>query len=335
MAVENVVTENVIIVGSGPAGLTAATYLARAGLKPLVFAGEKAGGQLMLTTTIENFPGFPNGILGQQLMADMRQQAEKFGAVMQDDNVTKVDFSQKPFKVGVGETQHQARAILIATGAESVWLNVPGEKEFIGRGVSICAVCDGAFFRKKAVCVIGGGDSAMEEALTLTNFADSVTMIHRRDSFRACKLMQERVLKHPKIKVVWNSVVTEITGDQKVTAVVVENTQTHEKQTLSMDGVFVAIGHTPTTTLFKDALQLDKKGFIITRFVLGEESLKLAQSGLGFTTMTSVDGVFAAGDVVDFRYKQASSSAGFGTMAALDIEKWLAENTENLREKET
>ncbi|MBI5151689.1 MAG: thioredoxin-disulfide reductase [Candidatus Pacebacteria bacterium] len=327
--------QNVIIIGSGPSGWSAAIYLARAQLQPLVFAGEKSGGQLMLTTVVENFPGFPQGIEGPQLMTNMREQAVKFGAIVKDTNVTRVDFSQKPLKVWAAtgsqgaEEEYQAKAVLITTGAEAVWLDVPGEKEFIGRGVSTCAVCDAAFFKNKQTVVVGGGDAAMEDILALTTFASNVTVIHRRDSFRASKIMAERVLGHPKVKVIWNSAVQEIRGDGKVTGVLVENLVTHEKSALSTDGVFVAIGHRPSTELFKDHIQLDEKGFILTRFGLEEKSVHLAQSSLRngfvqFPTMTSVEGVFAAGDVVDFRYKQAITAAGYGTMAALDIEWWLS-----------
>ncbi|OGJ21638.1 MAG: thioredoxin-disulfide reductase [Candidatus Pacebacteria bacterium RIFCSPHIGHO2_01_FULL_46_10] len=323
--------EHVIIIGSGPAGWAAATYLARAQLNPLIFAGEKSGGQLMLTTEIENYPGFPEGILGPQLMADMRKQAERFGARVKDINVERVDFSHKPFRITAGGEEYQASAILMTTGAESVWLNVPGEDKFVGRGVSTCAVCDAAFFKGKKTFVIGGGDSAMEDTLALTKFADSVTVVHRRDSFRASKIMQERVLKHPKVKVMWNSAVKEIKGDTKVTGIVLVDMNTKKEQELPADGVFVAIGHKPATDFVKGAIELDEKGFIVTRFALEQKSLDLASKAvkdgmIPYLTMTSVEGVFAAGDVVDFKYKQAITAAGYGTMAALDIEKWLEES---------
>ena len=324
----------VIVIGSGPAGWSAALYLARAQLKPLLFAGEKSGGQLMLTTVIENFPGFPQGIQGPDLMIAMRQQAERFGTVVKDTSVTRVDFSKRPCSVwantgkGGAEELYQAESVLISTGAESMWLGVPGEERLIGRGVSTCAVCDAAFFKQKKTVVVGGGDAAMEEALALTKFAESVMVVHRRDSFRASKIMVQRVTDHPKVQVLWNSALKEIKGETKVTGVVIEDVTTHTTQELPMDGVFVAIGHKPSTALFEKHIQLDEKGFIVTRFALGSASLALAQSSLQnnfvqYLTMTSVEGVFAAGDVVDFRYKQAVTAAGYGVMAALDIERWL------------
>ncbi len=306
--------QNVIIIGSGPSGWTAATYLARANQTPLLFAGEKSGGQLMLTTVIENFPGFPEGVDGPTLMMDMRKQAEKFGTHIIDKNVTKVDFSSQPFKVWSGEEEYQAKAVLISTGAESVWLSVPGESQFIGRGVSSCAVCDAAFFREKDTFVIGGGDAAMEDALALTKFAKSVTLVHRRDAFKASQIMQDRVLKNPKVKVIWNSSVKEIKGSEHVTSVVLEEVNTKAIQELPADGVFVAIGHRPSTEIFSGQIQLDERGFISTK--LGLEN---------YPTMTSVEGVFAAGDCVDHRYKQAITAAGYGCMSALDIEWWLTE----------
>lgn len=322
--------ENVIIIGSGPAGWAAATYLSRAKLNPLMFSGEKNGGQLMLTTVVENYPGFPEGVQGPELMAKMREQAEKFGTRVMDVNVTSVELKTSPFTVKTGEKEYQARAVLIATGAEDVWLGVPGEEKFIGRGVSTCAVCDAAFFKGKRTFVIGGGDSAMEDVLALTKFADSVTILHRRDSFRASKIMQDRVLTHEKVSVRWNTVMKEVRGDTKVTSIVVEHLLDHTVEELPADGVFLAIGHTPSTALFKEHIMLDEKGFVVTRFALSAPSLALAQKAvheqmIPYLTMTSVDGVFAAGDVVDFRYKQAITAAGYGTMAALDIEKWLDE----------
>lgn len=324
-------TRNVIIIGSGPSGWTAALYLARAGLAPLVFAGEKSGGQLMLTTVIENFPGFPEGVDGPTLMMNMRQQALNFGSEVKDVNVTSVDFASNPKKVTAGGQEYEADAVLISTGAETVWLGVPGEQQLIGRGVSCCAVCDAAFFKGKNTYVVGGGDAAMEDALALTKHAASVTMIHRRDSFRASKIMQERVLGNEKVKVLWNSAITEVKGEGKVEHIVVENVNTHEKQELAADGVFVAIGHKPSTELFSGKIQLDEKGFVVTRFALGKQSLALATSAtdehgfIAYPTSASVEGIFAAGDVVDFRYKQAITAAGYGCMAAIDIEKWLEE----------
>jgi thioredoxin reductase (NADPH) len=328
--------QKVIIIGSGPAGWSAALYMARAQLAPLMFAGEKSGGQLMLTTVIENYPGFPDGIDGPELMTNMRKQAEKFGTTVKDANVTKVDLAAKPFKVwantGTSGTDelYEADAVLISTGAESVWLGVPGEEKLIGRGVSSCAVCDAAFFKNKKTVVVGGGDAAMEDALALTKFASEVTVVHRRDSFRASKIMADRVLKHPKIKVLWNSAVKEIKGEETVAGVVIEDVNSHATQELAVEGVFAAIGHKPATELFKDKLQLDEKGFIVTRFALGTQSLALASAAVKenfvqYLTMTSIQGVFAAGDVVDFRYKQAATAAGYGVMASIDIEKWLEE----------
>lgn len=305
-------TRDVIIIGSGPAGWTAAIYLARANMKPLVFAGEQSGGQLMLTTVIENFPGFPKGIDGPVLMANMREQASSFGTEVIDKNVTKVDLSANPKKIWVGEQEYQAKAVLIATGASAVWLGIPGEKELVGRGVSTCAVCDAAFFREKNTYVIGGGDAAMEDALALTRFASSVTLVHRRDALKASKIMQDRVLAHPKVKVIWNAVPKEIKGTQKIESLVIEDVLTKEVRELPADGVFVAIGHKPATDLFSAQIQLDAKNFIVIRHGLDN-----------FPTMTSVEGVFAAGDCVDHRYKQAITSAGMGTMAALDVEWWL------------
>lgn len=322
---------NVIIIGSGPAGWTAATYLARANMNPILFAGEKAGGQLMLTTVIENFPGFPKGVDGPQLMMDMREQAKTFGTKIFDKNITKVDFSAKPFKVWSGEEEYQTQAVLIATGAETVWLGIPGEKELIGRGMSSCAVCDAAFFRGKNTFVIGGGDAAMEDALALTKFAASVTLVHRRDSFKASKIMQDRVLASPKVKVIWNAIPKEIKGTQKVETLVIEDVNTKQISELPADGVFVAIGHKPSNDLFSAQIQLDAKGFIVTRQAFQSDGLKLAGSNVGehgfiqYPTMTSVEGVFAAGDCVDFRYKQAITAAGLGCMAGLDVQWWLEE----------
>ncbi len=305
---------NVIIIGSGPAGWTAATYLARANLAPVVFAGEQSGGQLMLTTVIENFPGFPEGVDGPTLMQNMRKQAEKFGTTIVDTNITKVDFSQKPFRVWSGEEEFQAKAILISTGAQTVWLNIPGEKELIGRGVSSCAVCDAAFFKNKNTFVIGGGDAAMEDALALTKFAQSVTLVHRRDSFKASKIMQDRVLANPKVKVIWNSAPKEIKGTGKIESLVLEDVVSHVVSEIPADGVFVAIGHKPATEIFSAQIQLDPKQFIVTR-----------QGFTNYPTMTSIEGVFAAGDCVDFRYKQAITASGMGCMAGLDVEWWLSE----------
>jgi len=304
------------IIGSGPAGYTAAIYTGRAQLEPTVFAGEQSGGQLMWTTDIENFPGFPKGIAGPQLMMDMRAQAEKFGAKMVDKFVTSVDVTSKPFTISTADSSFTADSIIIATGAESIMTGVPGEKEFLGRGVSTCAVCDAAFYREKTTFVIGGGDSAMEDTLALTKFAKSVTVLHRRDTFKASKIMQERVLSHEKVTVLWNSVLKEVKGEGVVKEAVVETNG--EEKTLPADGIFVAIGHKPMTQIFKDKIILDDHGYVIT----GMESEK-------FPTMTSVEGIFAAGDNVDHRYKQAITAAGIGCSAALDAERWLESQQES------
>lgn len=318
---------DVIIIGSGPAGYTAGIYLSRANLKPLLFAGERSGGQLMLTTEIENFPGFPEGVMGPKLMMSMREQAKKFGTEILDKNVTKVDFSKNPFKVWSNDEEYTAHSVIISTGAESIWLGCTGEQAFVGRGVSTCAVCDAAFFREKVTYVIGGGDAAMEDTLALTKFAKEVTVIHRRDSFKASKIMQDRVLNNPKVKVIWNSTVKEIKGTNKVEKIVVQTTDGSTKE-LPADGVFIAIGHKPSTEIFKDQITVDEKGYIVTGTGLSAKGVELANQNIvdglvGFPTQTSVKGVFAAGDCVDFHYRQAITSAGMGCQAALDAEKWL------------
>lgn len=302
----------VAIIGSGPAGWTAAIYLARAGLAPVVFTGDQAGGQLMLTTVVENFPGFPSGVEGSTLMEDMKKQAVSFGTTVLAKRVTDVDFSNEGKLLWVGEEQYEAKAVLIATGATTVWLGISGEKELIGRGVSSCAVCDAAFFRDKKTVVIGGGDAAMEDVLALTKFASSVTIIHRRDAFRASKIMQERVLAHPKVQVLWDSVPLSFQGNGKLEKVMVQNIKTKEQKELLVDGAFVAIGHMPNTKLFANHIALDEKGFVQT-----------GKHTPSYPTMTSATGVFAAGDCVDFRYKQAITSAGMGCMASLDLQWWL------------
>ena len=301
-------TEKVVIVGSGPAGLTAAIYAARAGLDPLMVEGMERGGQLMITTDVENYPGFPDGIMGPELMEQMRKQAERFGTRIISSNVTEVDFSSKPYAVRVGSDEYTAEAVIISTGASARWLGVPGEEKLRGFGVSACATCDGFFFREKELVVVGGGDSAMEEALFLTKFATKVTVVHRRDEFRASTIMAQRVLDHPKIEVIWDSVVEEITGDSVVTGVTLKNVETDEVTDLATDGVFVAIGHDPNTSVFTGHLELDDEGYIIT------------EPG---TTTTSVEGVFAAGDVTDKIYRQAVTAAGMGCQAALDAERFL------------
>ena len=298
---------HVTIIGSGPAGLTAAVYTARANLQPLVIEGIEAGGQLMLTTEVENYPGFVDGIMGPELMENMRAQAARFGAEFLTDNVTAVDLSKPPFQVTASEGTVSTDTIIISTGASAMMLGVPGEKELLGHGVSTCATCDGFFFRDHELVVVGGGDSAMEEANFLTRFASKVTVVHRRDSLRASKIMQDRAAANPKVDFVWDSVITEVFGNGKVAGVRLKNLKTGEETEMPTGGVFVAIGHTPNTKLFEGQLDMSG-GYIVTR---GED------------TQTSVPGVFAAGDVVDFRYRQAITAAGMGCMAAIDAERYL------------
>ena len=305
-------SDKVLIIGSGPAGLTAAVYAARADLSPLMIEGMAAGGQLMLTTDVENYPGFPDGIMGPELMEQFRKQAERFGTRIISSDVTRVDFSEHPFKVWVDEDEYEAESIVISTGASARWLDVPGEEKLRGYGVSACATCDGFFFRDKEIMVVGGGDSAMEEATFLTKFASKVTIVHRRDEFRASKIMARRALENPKIEVMWNSVITEILGESSVTGVKVQDTETSEVTEHAIDGVFMAIGHDPNTSIFQGVLDLDDEGYIVTNG----------------NTATSVEGVFAAGDVVDKVYRQAITAAGMGCEAALDAERWLAAREE-------
>jgi thioredoxin reductase (NADPH) len=300
---------NVVVIGSGPAGLTAALYTARANLKPLVIEGLEAGGQLMLTTLVENWPGFRDGIDGPDLMATMREQAQRFGAEIIRGNVTSVDLLAHPFTVKTSEAEYQARALIVATGASARLLGLASERTLLGHGVSTCATCDGYFFRGKPIAVIGGGDSAMEEAIFLTRFASHVTVIHRRDTLRASKIMQDKAFANAKISFEWNAEVEEIkdTGKGEVTGMVIRNHQTGVIKEIPVDGVFVAIGHTPNTALFKDKLDTDANGYIVTH------------SG----SRTSVPGVFACGDVQDHIYRQAITAAGSGCMAAIDAEKYL------------
>ncbi len=301
---------NVIIIGSGPAGYTAALYAARANLKPLVFEGSvTAGGALMTTTDVENYPGFPDGVLGPDLMDAMRKQAERFGAELVADDVTEVDLRANPKVVKVPSQVHLAETVIIATGSKYRELNVPGEKLLSGYGVSWCATCDGFFFRGKDIGVVGGGDSAMEEALFLTRFANSVTVIHRRDALRASKIMQARAFANPKIRFLWNSEVAELLGKDRLSGARIRNTKTGEESVLGLGGLFVAIGHDPRSELFAEQLEADQDGY-----------LKVEQP----TTRTRIDGVFACGDVVDRIYRQAVSAAGTGCAAAIDAERFLA-----------
>jgi thioredoxin reductase (NADPH) len=301
---------NLIIIGSGPAGYTAAVYAARANLNPLVIEGFESGGALMTTTEVENFPGFPDGIMGPELMDQMRKQAERFGAEFITDNATRVELTGDVKKVWVGETEYAARAVILSTGSAWRPLGVPGEQELLGHGVSSCATCDGFFFRGQHIAVVGGGDSAMEEATFLTKFAESVTIIHRRDEFRASKIMAERALGNPKIKVAWNSLVDEVLGtDGKVSGVKISDTVTGETRTLDITGLFIAIGHDPRSELFRGQVDMDEDGYVIA-----EER----------SSRTNLPGVFAAGDLVDHTYRQAITAAGSGCAAALDAERWLS-----------
>ncbi len=303
---------NVIIIGSGPAGLTAAIYAARANLSPLVFEGNQPGGQLTITTEVENYPGFPKGITGPELMDLFREQAQRFGAETVFKNVTKVDFSNRPFKVWIGDEEYSSDSIIIATGASARMLGLESEKELFGYGISACATCDGFFYKEKKVLVVGGGDSALEEALFLTKFASEVWLVHRRDEFRGSKIMQDRALKHPKISVHWNSVVDEFLGSREsgLTGVTLKNTQTGATRLESCDGVFIAIGHRPNTTIFEGFIDLDDKKYIITK---------------PDSTSTNIPGVFACGDVQDHKYRQAVTAAGSGCAATLDAEHYLEE----------
>jgi thioredoxin reductase (NADPH) len=303
------VVEDLIIIGSGPAGLSAAIYTAREDFKPIVVSGTNAGGQLLLTTSVENFPGFPDGVYGSELIDLMRKQAEKFGARFVDGDVTNVDFKSRPFKVYVGNTLYEANSVIVATGASAKWLGIESEKRFIGKGVSSCATCDAPFFKNKNVIVVGGGDTALEDAIFLTKFASSVSIVHRRDSLRASKIMQERAASNEKIKFIWNTVVEEIEGDAKVTGVKLRNVATNEVSEIPIDGVFVAIGYSPNTSIFKDQLKLDEQGYIITI-----DEVK-----------TDIEGIYVAGDVADRYYRQAATAAAAGVKAALHVREYLGQ----------
>lgn len=300
---------DVIILGSGPAGLTAAVYTARAKLQTLVISGNLPGGQLMTTSDVENFPGFPNGIFGPELMMNMRQQAERFEATVMDDIATQVDFKHQPFRILTTDREFEADAVIAATGASPRKLGLKSEETFGGKGVSYCATCDGPFFKGEDLIVVGGGDSAVEEAIFLTKFAKNVQVVHRKDKLRASRILQERAFDNPKIKFLWNTTVADISGDKKVHAVTLQDIKSNETKKVDVGGIFIAIGHDPNTQVFKGQLDMDEAGY-----------LKLQNH-----THTNVEGVFAAGDVHDHRYRQAVTAAGFGCMAALDVEKYLQE----------
>lgn len=302
-------TYDVVIIGSGPAGYTAGIYTSRAKLKTRIVSGTLPGGQLMTTSEVENYPGFPNGIFGPELMMNMRQQAERFGTCIVDDEVIRVDFNKRPFEVTSHSETCEAHSVIICTGASPRKLGIPSEEQFAGRGVSYCATCDGPFFKGEDIVVVGGGDTALEEATFLTKFGRSVRLVHRRASLRASKILQQKAFENPKIEFLWNRVISNIEGDRKVGAVTVKDVENGLEQRLPAGGIFVAIGHEPNTAIYKGQIELDNKGYII----------------LKNHTATNIEGVFAAGDVHDFRYRQAITAGGFGCMAALDVEKWLTE----------
>ena len=299
----------VIILGSGPAGLTAALYAARANLNPLVLGGLEWGGQVMLTTEVENYPGFIDGINGPDLMENFKKQAERFGAKIINSNVTSVDFSNKPLKVFVEKEVYETQTVIIATGASAKWLGLENEQKFIGKGISSCATCDGFFFKDKEIALVGGGDSAMEEALFLTKFASKVTVVHRRDKLRASKIMQDRAFANDKIEFIWDSEIVDVLGANNVEGVKIKNIKTNETSVCKVNGLFVAIGHIPNTNFLKEQIDLDEKGYVVCN-----------------GTATNVEGVFVAGDVHDFRYRQAVTAAGHGCEAAIDVEKYIEVN---------
>lgn len=302
-------TYEVVIIGSGPAGYTAGVYTSRAKLNTLLISGSLPGGQLMTTSEVENYPGFPNGIFGPELMMNMRQQAERFGAKLLDDEVVEVDFKRRPFGIKSHGKEFRSESVIICTGASPRKLGLRAEQEFAGKGISYCATCDGPFFKGEDIAVVGGGDTAIEEATFLTKFGKSVKIIHRKDFLRASKILQEKAFENPKIDFVWDHVVSDISGNRKISSISVRNLRTGEERKISVGGLFVAIGHEPNTAIFKGQLELDDRGYI----------------ALTKNTRTSVEGVFAAGDVHDYRYRQAITAGGFGCMAALDVEKWLVE----------
>lgn len=302
-------TYEVIIIGSGPAGYTAGVYTSRAKLNTLLISGSLPGGQLMTTSEVENYPGFPNGIFGPELMMNMRQQAERFGAKLLDDEVVEVDFKKRPFGIRTHGQEFRSESVVICTGASPRKLGLRAEQEFAGKGISYCATCDGPFFKGEDIAVVGGGDTAIEEATFLTKFGRSVKIIHRKDFLRASKILQEKAFENPKIDFVWDNVVSDISGNKKINSISVRNLKTGEERKIPVGGLFVAIGHEPNTSIFKGQLELDDRGYIV----------------LTKNTRTSIEGVFAAGDVHDYRYRQAITAGGFGCMAALDVEKWLVE----------